>query len=667
MLNLVATTPDRAALRALYDAAAAELNPSRNNILTTEFYAKTGDAVFNAGYIALSDAVSGTRRMHTVSAPAGGGKTTFAYALIAAVTRYADDRTDAPYGAVFVVDQIEKADSVYRDLSALLPGKVAIWTKDHDRQCKQPERVRTPAAQFTREELRHYPVIVVTHAFYLGVRGHNAANAMRDGFLRPRALTVVDERPDEAPALDVMLSEAQRVREALLDTYPETKEHLNVLLGFMENYSYAPANKLYRTGIELGADKVAAELGWFRSNAAEHLAKSASNIPGVQKLFAFAKALVVGRACVATSGALAHFFGYEEQHIIDRSAGTILLDATADIDGVSHIVPWRVHTETPKARYDKLEIVHVPQHTKKRLSEYLKTASNQREYVKWVVETIKENMAPGENGLVICKKALFDAERIPQWPEGDPRFKDPKSFTENYGWDVDGRKLCATHWGTGVGSNAWREADVVFLFDEFFIPRRIAVATTQGLRGHKVHEGDLGHMKNLNSKADGVDLIADGHALRWTKQLALRGRARSYDANGVCGKQRLVVGSDLQRFMTNASKLFPGATIRTVGDHGDDTPWKSRVLVALNSSKAPVVTTRELTRVIKRQWREVSRNVATPEFLSVITDLGWRYVSKKGRGGSRFERIAQADGGRSVAIGDVRGGGELRGTQEALQ
>ena len=101
--------------------------------------------------------------------------------------------------------------------------------------------------------------------------------------------------------------------------------------------------------------------------------------------------------------------------------------------------------------------------------------------------------------------------------------------------------LCATHWGTGVGSNAWRDADVVFLFDEFFIPRRIAVATTQGLRGHKVHEGDLGHMRNLNSKADGVDLVADGHALRWTKQLALRGRARFYDANGVCSKQRLVV------------------------------------------------------------------------------------------------------------------------------
>ena len=155
-------------------------------------------------------------------------------------------------------------------------------------------------------------------------------------------------------------------------------------------------------------------------------------------------------------------------------------------------------------------------------------------------------------------------------------------------------------------------------------------------------------MKTLNSKADGVDLIADGHALRWTKQLALRGRARFYDENGVCSKQRLVVGSDLQRFMANASRLFPGASITTVGDHGDNTPWKSKILVALHSAEATTVTNRDLTRSIGRPWREVSRNVVTPDFLDVIADMGWRYVSKRGRGGARFERTVGQKGGREL-------------------
>jgi hypothetical protein len=130
--QVLPTVPDHAALRALFDEAVSQINTIRDNCLTTDFYAMTGDAVFTAGYLALTDYLTNTRRMHTVSAPAGGGKTSFAYALIAAVTRYADSRPDAPYGAVFVVDQIEKADSVYRDLSGLLPGRVAIWTRDHD-------------------------------------------------------------------------------------------------------------------------------------------------------------------------------------------------------------------------------------------------------------------------------------------------------------------------------------------------------------------------------------------------------------------------------------------------------------------------------------------------------------------------------------------------------
>jgi hypothetical protein len=552
----LSTALDRSALRTLYDQAVEEINTDRNSILTTNFYAKTGDAVFNAGYLALRDALTGTRRMHTVSAPAGAGKTSFSYALITAMQQYAQLKPDAPYGVAFVVDQIEKADKVYCDLSALLPGRVAVWTRDHDTHCKKPERLENPAARFVAEELRHYPVIVVTHKFYLGTRGHNACSVVRQGVFGQRALTIVDERPDEAPSLDLMLSEAEAVREAVIRHHPDAKEHLDALVRFMEQYNYAPSNKLYRPGLELDATQVDNDLGWFRTPAAERLAKSASNIQGVDKVFAFAKALVVGRACVATSGALTHFFGYEEQRVIDRSAGAILLDATADIDGISSIVPWRVETETPKARYDSLEIVHVPQHTKKRLSEYLKTASNQRSYVDWIVQTIREHMLPGEKGLVICKKCLFDAERIPQWDQGDPRFLQPKSYTEEYGWDIEGRRICATHWGTGIGSNTWRDADVVFLFDEFFVPRRIAVATTQGYRSQKVSEGDLGTMRTLNSKAEGVDSIADGHALRWTKQLALRGRARLYDENCVCGKQRLVVGSDLKRFMLNASKLF---------------------------------------------------------------------------------------------------------------
>jgi hypothetical protein len=156
--------------------------------------------------------------------------------------------------------------------------------------------------------------------------------------------------------------------------------------------------------------------------------------------------------------------------------------------------------------------------------------------------------------------------------------------------------LCATHWGTGIGSNDWKDADVVFLFDEFFIPRRTAAATVQGLRGQRADEGDLGSMTTLNSRASGVDRIADGHRLRWTKQLALRGRGRSYDEHGNCGKQRLVISSDLKNFMASAHILFPGAKITTVGGYVEGATWAHKVIEILTKPEmGEVVTTKQLS------------------------------------------------------------------------
>jgi hypothetical protein len=469
----VPALPDRSEVRALYDAAVSEINASRNNdLLTTGFYAKIGDAVFNAGLLAIGDAATNTRRMHTVAAPAGSGKTSFSYALIAAVTRYADTNARRPYGSALVVDQIEKADQVYRDLSRLLPGKVALYTSDHDR-AKPPKKIALPAAKFTPQELPYFPVIVVTHAFYLdSPRGHYARTYTHNGTSGARSLTLVDERPNEAPTVDIILSEAEAVREALRESHPQAREQMDLLLKFMQDYSYARPNKLYRPGIELDHDDLSRRLGWFRTLEAERVVNDASS-ESTKKLFAFANALLIGRGCVATSSALPHFFAYEEQRITDLTAGTVLLDATADIDGVSNIVPWRTEIETPKARYDNLEIIHVPQHTKTRLNQYFKDASNQHAYVDWMIKTIMGHMEPDQKGLVVCKVDLIKNQRVPNWPERDSRFKEPKIYTEDYGWELDGRRLCVTHWGTGIGSNTWKDADVVFLFEEFFVPRRI--------------------------------------------------------------------------------------------------------------------------------------------------------------------------------------------------
>src|SRR6516164_4847842 len=155
-------------------------------------------------------------------------------------------------------------------------------------------------------------------------------------------------------------------------------------------------------------------------------------------------------------------------------------------------------------------------------------------------------------------------------------------------------------------------AEVVFLFDEFFLPRRIAAATVQGLRGHKANEGALALMKTVNSKAEAVDLIGEGHRLRWTKQMALRGRGRSYDQHGRCGKQRLVISSDLKSFMANAARLFPRASIRTAGVYSKATRVALLIQILSKPDLPTKLTTKDISRLMEAEtgkrvpWRTVS-------------------------------------------------------------
>jgi len=484
----------------------------------------------------------------------------------------------------------------------------------------------------------------VTHVFYNGPNGNKAHVLVRDRRVYSgRALTIVDERPEEVVIYEITLKEAQDVREKLEAKRSDLKHVLDKLMLFMMPYSFVTGG-IVRASDHFGQEFITDQLDWFTSAEAECVLRDhATGIPGLDQLFGFARAMTLGCAFTAPSSTVVHFVGWQSKLMVRPSM--ILLDATADIDGVSQICPWRRHIEIPQARYGNLEIVHVPQHTRQRLSEYLKKAANQRSYVKWMVETIKDHMAPGEHGLVVCKKVLFDSERVPQWPDGDPRFKDPESYSERYEWDIEGRKLCASHYGTGIGSNAWKDADVVFLFDEFFIPRRVAVAPVQGLRGQKANEGDLASMKTLNSKAKGVDLIGEGHRLRWTKQLALRGRGRTYDQHGLCGKQRLVISSDLKSFMANAARLFPGANIRTAGVYAKSTRVALLIQILSRPDLPTKLTTKDISRLMEAEtgkgvpWRTVSSNVLTPDFGRALEAIGWRYVPGKGRGGSHFERI----------------------------
>src|SRR5262249_20300617 len=172
--------------------------------------------------------------------------------LMLALTRYAEQTLGAPYGCVFVVDQIKKADEAFKDLNALMPGKVAVWTTEHDPGCRNRTKVPHPAAEFLKDELRHYPHIIVTHTFYTGPTGHKAHVVVRDKRVYSgRTLTVVDERPEEVVIYELTLRQAQDIREKLEEKRPDLKQVLDKLMLLMMPYTVNVSGGVFRWYVTL--------------------------------------------------------------------------------------------------------------------------------------------------------------------------------------------------------------------------------------------------------------------------------------------------------------------------------------------------------------------------------------------------------------------------------
>jgi hypothetical protein len=117
----------------------------------------------------------------------------------------------------------------------------------------------------------------------------------------------------------------------------------------------------------------------------------------------------------------------------------------------------------------------------------------------------------------------------------------------------------------------------------------------------------------------------------------------------MCGKQRLVVACDFQSFMANVGTLFPGAKVRTArGDGSEDEKMIDKIIKRLNnkSTHTTTVTTTEIGKLIGKEWRKVAHRIRTPAFTSALEGIGWRCVTQRGCGGSRFERTT----GRNEAL-----------------
>lgn len=419
---------------------------------------------------------------------------------MAALVRETEGRP-FPLGCALLVQYVKTADKAYRELNELLPGKVAVWTREHD--ADSAKVVRQP--RFTVAELEDYPVVIVTHEFFKGVRGEKARHYKRGDARFPRAVTFIDERAAEVDTYNVSYADIVVVRDFVQreDAVPtELWEGLSALEEFASQKRYGEGGIETPRHDPVGWRKIAEQLGWFKSEGARQFLRdlrvNARRTPSqLEDVFGFAKCVTENRAFIVRRNGGKQgtdFVGYDPA--LPSMTGMVLLDASADIDGVTELCSWRKHAEIPQARYDRLEIVQVPSVAKGTLGQWLQDAHNRRAYVAHILDTVRHHVEPGQKALVVCKKEIAEASNIPNWSEHVSQFatKDPEAESDAnaFPWEFEGRHLGLTWWGGyGIGANDWRDAEVVLLFDDYHLPKRILIAVTQGLMRLEATKGPL--------------------------------------------------------------------------------------------------------------------------------------------------------------------------------
>jgi hypothetical protein len=265
----------------------------------------------------------------------------------------------------------------------------------------------------------------------------------------------------------------------------------------------------------------------------------------------------------------------------------------------------------------------------------VKYATTGKPYAEWIKRTILDQTKPRDRVLAVVHKRLIDN-----------------------GWlshaDVwEGRTVSLTHWGYGIGSNAWKDCNVVLLFGEFHRPRYATIAETLGFKDAKpvsqrIFEGAAG------SRMTGDYLtVEEGHLLRWTKQLAARGTVRNIDADGICGPMKLVTTMEFRRLSDKHDALFPGAKVtylrpekdRRVSSNGRDRSKGKIGLINVLRFAEPTVT--EITSIEVRdrtgiEWSKKGGSyLAHADVQSAMKAHGWRYVQGISRvNPSKFVRTA---------------------------
>lgn len=623
----VATSPthsiDAAALRKEYEFT-LKVQAGYQKRIHSPVNKAVSEVVFNTAHKALVDTRGGINdgKFKVVSAPTGSSKTTSSVAFAVAAFN-----TTPGFSCAFIVEEIRTAQEVYEQLTELLPPEyVGVWSSKHDAK-RPPEDVEEGYPLFTIEQMRDLPIVVFTHTKWLGEMDRNKDEGVRSYKGVPRDVLFIDEQPK---SIDILERSKHKVGLALDDIARMEPDHpwvskLNTVFERMKAVEGTDGDAM--EAVELLDCLEASDFSEEKAEAIWRTHYKYAPSQEYMDTFRFLKACTLGYVFfnrMKPRGFVAYLPKFKPE------PNQILLDATADLSGLSVLMGGEFASGLPEINYCNLTINHLGMPAKfKSMRAVLDVRSRAVDYAEWITNAVMENSSEGDTILVVIHKDLITTQGL--FP-----YAATKPVTDAF----PGRNAFIINWGQGIGSNLWKHATKVFLMSEFYQPRKIMVATTLGASSKQAQEAPL---DKLSKQLSGEFLdVYEGDILRWIKQLSCRGNVRNINLDGTCGHMDLYLAMDFNRLVLNMDRLFPGAKAptrikRKVKKEGEEvgsevTTGRHGLVNLLSTTGETQISFKGLCESTGVSNKKLSRELASPAVAATIKSYGWSLTTSKALG-----------------------------------
>ncbi len=523
---------------ASFQTALSELHKFRGQPLTP-FTELVGRSVYEGLLQSLQDYQEDNAILRVLPAPTGSGKTSCAIAFAAAMIR-------SGAGTVLIASNLVKnCEDIWKELAALCPVPAAYWSSE----TVLAEEHHGPGAKLAHiSEARNYSALVITQQKF--------DQADRDDALyvhggKRRSLIIVDERPEHAHVAQIKLTDAEIVHELAKDRLGLDREgeegllisNLAKLCSVLAKYSESLSGASLQE-IELPQDTVTYLAKALRDTKLKHrLFDGDASWERLEELQGFCEGSAnhcAFMACREKFSRDATFVGYRLKWPV--LPGMAVLDATGEIDGLSKVYKNQRVLNVPQADYSQLTTVQLAAPDGLQLSKLkkaIKLVGERKELLKWLMQQIDRFTTADDQILIVSFKGLIDS---------------PEFNTMKWG----NRQVRATWFGRGIGSNEWRDCNVVFMIGEYWLPRSVSVGQTNAFKEVPA----AGTLKEANG-GDGLRgdfaTISNGHLLRELKQMAMRGTGRNLDENGIAAPMRLYLLGHEKLMLAAQPLVFPNA------------------------------------------------------------------------------------------------------------